>query len=565
MPALPLARWRAAGMLLEVGMGDLAFDLAEVDAVIRGRGVELDASDLARLMQQTEGWATGVSLAALIARGRRPDAWLPHVHGDHRQIAAYLIDEVLQSQSGSVQRFLLRTSILDPLCATACRAVTGRTDAQAVLERLHRDNLFVTPLDEHGHWYRYHRLFADLLQQQLAARYPDDLPFLHAAAAQWCQENGDLPAAVWHLLAAGETHAAADLVSEGWVGLISVGRFEMVRRMLDWFTREQVLAHGPLTVACGGVHMADGDPSAAAFWAQAAARVDIEERDEDRWDWLRGAQAVLRAVVAGSAEEMLARAQVAAFEIEPPSEQWRHHAMLWLGIAQWLCAEADATATLESVVRDGRMLNPAGEVMACGILALMAEQEGDWPKAGALVEETMSWANALGLAEHRVNGFCLAARAQLMAHLGDPDEEIARDVLARLLMQMPPGTWLGLPAATTLTELALKRGDIVDAAHWSACSDAMLMLYPEAGIMRDRAALLRKMVERQRLTRPLTPAERRVLGLLPTQLSGTEIAARLYVSPATVKTQLQSIYAKLGVNARTPAVERAREVGLLPA
>jgi LuxR family maltose regulon positive regulatory protein len=563
-PALPLARWRAAGHLVEVGMSDLALDPMEAGEVLRGRGIELDESDLGRLMQLTEGWATGISLASLIARGRPPEAWLPHVQGDHRQIAAYLVEEVLQSQSESIQRFLLRTSILDPLCAAACRAVTGRTDAQAVLERLHGDNLFLTPLDEHGQWFRYHRLFADLLQQQLAARCADELPAVHAAAARWCEETGDVPAAVWHRLAAGEAQAAADLVSEGWFGLVSVGRFEMVRRMLDWFTREQVLAHGPLTVACGGFYMADGDPSMAAFWAQAAARACIKESDGDRWDWLRGAQAVLRAVVAESADEMLAHAEVAALEIEPPSEQWRHHAMLWLGIAQWLCGTPGAQATLEGAVRDGRMLNPAGEVMAGGVLALMAEQEGDWTKAAALVEETMSWARALSLAEHRVNGFCLAARARLLAHLSDPDEEVARDVLVGQLMQMPPGTWMGLPASTTLTELALQRGDVAEAVHWSACSDAMLALYPEAGIMRDRAEFLRKMVERQRLTTPLTPAERRVLGLLPTQLSGTEIAARLYVAPATVKTQLQSIYAKLGVNARTPAVERAREVGLLP-
>jgi LuxR family transcriptional regulator, maltose regulon positive regulatory protein len=565
-PALPLARWSAAGWLGEVGMDDLAFDRAEAGALLSSRGIVLDEAHLAQLMRQTEGWATGISLASLIAHGHLPEAWLPRVHGDQRQISAYLVDEVLRSQPDDIQHFLLCTSILDPLCAAACRAVTGRSDAQAVLETLERENLFVTPLDDHGQWFRYHRLFADLLKQRLTTLGDDDLLALHTAAARWCEESGDVPAAVRHRLAAGDAHSAADLVSEGWVGFISHGQYETVRRMLSWFTEEQVLAHGPLTVVCGWVHMADGDSSVAAFWARAAARASIGESGGDRWGWMRGAQAVLRAVVAEDVREMLAQAEAAtaALVIETPSQQWHHHALLWLGIAQWLCGEDEAVATLEGVARDGRLLNPTGEVMARGILALVAADEGDWEKASELVDETLSRATALGLAEHRVNGFGLEARARLLAHLGDPEEADARGLVARLLTQMPQGTWIGISAAATLTDLALRRSDIAEAARWSASSDAMLARYPEAGIMRDRAVRLREMVARQRLATSLTPAEVRVLYLLPTQLSSVEIAARLCVKPATVKTQLRSIYAKLGVNARTPAVERARELGLLP-
>lgn len=280
---------------------------------------------------------------------------------------------------------------------------------------------------------------------------------------------------------------------------------------------------------------------------------------------MRGAQAVLRAVVAESVREMREQAEAAATIIGTPSEQWRQHALLWVGIAQWLCGEASAATTLESVARDGRLLNPAGEVMASGILALMAEDEGYWETAATLVDETMSLATALGLAEHRVNGFGLEARARLLAHRGDAEEADACAIVARLVELMPPGTWMGLPGAATLTDLALLRGDIVEAARWSARADAMLARYPEAGIMRDRILRLRKVVARQRLATPLSKAELRVLGLLATQLSTAEIASRLFVSPATIKTQLQSIYAKLGVNARTPAVECARGLGLLPA
>ena len=564
-PALPLARWRAAGLLNELGMSDLSFDRAEASALFSSRGIVLDEADLARLLHLTEGWATGISLAALIAHGQRPEAWLPHIHGGQRQIASYLIDEVVRSQPDDVQEFLLRTSILEPLCATACRAVTGREDAGAVLSLLARENLFITPLDDRDEWFRYHHLFADLLRQQLAARAPSEVPDLHSAAARWCRDSGHVPAAVRHLLAAGDIHAAADLVSEEWVGFISQGRYETVLRMIGWFTREQVLAHGPLTVTCGWVHMADGDPSVAAFWAQAAARVPMDEAGEGRWGWMRGAQAILRAVVAEGVREMREQAEAAATISGTPSEQWRQHALLWLGIAQWLCGEASAATTLEDVARDGRLLSPAGEVMASGILALMAEDEGDWETAGTIVDETMALATALGLAEHRVNGFGLEARARLLAHRGDAEEADACALVEQLVEHMPPGTWMGLPGAATLTDLALQRGDTAEASRWSARADALLACYPEAGIMRDRILRLRGVVARQRLATPLSKAELRVLGLLSTQLSTAEIASRLFVSPATIKTQMHSIYAKLGVNARTPAVDCARELGLLPA
>ena len=562
-PNLPLARWRAAGRLTEVGMRDLAFDLAEAGELLADHEVELSKADLATLLRQTEGWATGVSLASMIARGRPAAAWLPHIHGDQREIAAYLLDEVLHAQPDDIQDFLMRTSILDPLCAAACGAVTQRSDSQAVLEYLANANLFVAPLGERHEWFRCHRFFADLLQQQLTARLPGDVPALHAAAAAWYEASGDVLSAVRHRLASGETDAAADLASEGWIGFVSQGRYETVRRMMSWFTTDQVLAHGPLTVACGWVHLADGEADVAGFWGQAAARLPMVECDSDRWGWMCAAQALLRAVVAQSVQEMLAHATAAAHVVETPSQQWHQNALLWLGIAQWLCGVDEASATLEEAARDGRHLNPAGDMMSRGILALVAEDEGDWRKAATLVGETMSRANVLGLAEHRVNGFGLQARARLLAHMGDPAECDARRAVALVLEGMPAGTWMGLPAATTLTGLALQRGDVDEAVRWSAKADAILLEYPEAGIMRDRALRLREMVMLQRLATPLSPAERRVLDYLPTQFSRLEIAAQLLVSPATVNTQLRSIYTKLGVNSRTGAVERARESGLL--
>jgi LuxR family maltose regulon positive regulatory protein len=118
--------------------------------------------------------------------------------------------------------------------------------------------------------------------------------------------------------------------------------------------------------------------------------------------------------------------------------------------------------------------------------------------------------------------------------------------------------------ATTLAQVYFDLGDIEEAQRWTSAASISIAAWPDAGILRDRVARLTSALLQRRGVEPLTRAETRVLELLPTQLSGDEIAARLFVSANTVKTHMRTIYRKLGAASRTQAVERAREVGLLP-
>ena len=90
--------------------------------------------------------------------------------GDDRYVVDYLAEEVLQRQQPDVQSFLLQTSVLDRMTGPLCDAVTGTRRGRAMLEKLERDNLFVVPLDDNRRWYRYHHLFADVLQDPAARR-----------------------------------------------------------------------------------------------------------------------------------------------------------------------------------------------------------------------------------------------------------------------------------------------------------------------------------------------------------------------------------------------------------
>src|SRR5438874_2360766 len=132
--------------------------------------------------------------------------------GDDRYIVDYLVEEVLQRQTEDIRRFLLQTSILGRLSGPLCEAVTGQDSGKAMLEMLDRGNLFMVPLDDRRRWYRYHHLFADMLQARLLDEQREHVPDLHRRASGWYEQNGERPEAIRHALTAEDFPRAADLV-----------------------------------------------------------------------------------------------------------------------------------------------------------------------------------------------------------------------------------------------------------------------------------------------------------------------------------------------------------------
>ena len=176
-------------------------------------GLQLTARDVAALEGRTEGWIAALQLAALSMQGRDDVAgFIAGFAGDDRYVVDYLVEEVLQRQPDRVQAFLLQTSILDRLSGPLCDAVTGQGGGKAMLEALDRGNLFLVPLDDRRRWYRYHHLFADVLQARLLDEQPGQVPDLHRRASAWYEQNGEPSEAIGHALAAGDFERAADLV-----------------------------------------------------------------------------------------------------------------------------------------------------------------------------------------------------------------------------------------------------------------------------------------------------------------------------------------------------------------
>ena len=232
-PQLPLARLRAKGQLTELRAVDLRFTPTEAaDFLNQVMGLNLLPEDIAALETRTEGWVVGLQLAALALQGMSPIQGHNDTHrfiksftGSHRFVLDYLVEEVLLQQSERIQTFLLNTSILDRLCGSLCEAVMldPVISGQEILEYLEHANLFVIPLDNERRWYRYHHLFAELLQQRLQDNNASpksvkkqDVAELHSRAGQWYTHNGSSSDAIRHTLAAKDFERAADLVERGW-------------------------------------------------------------------------------------------------------------------------------------------------------------------------------------------------------------------------------------------------------------------------------------------------------------------------------------------------------------
>jgi len=214
-PDLNLGRLRARGHVQEIGLDGLRFSLPEAQRYIREHCVlPLNDDDIARLVARTEGWITALYLATLSLRWQEsPAPFIDTFRGDNLDVVEYLSEDVLQRQDPAIRRFLLDTCMLDAFCAPLCDAVTGRDDSLALLEQLRRDNLFVLPLDQQQHWYRYHPLFAGFLRSLPDAAQPPVLQERHLRAARWYQQQGHCERALDHFFAAGEQDQAISLLA----------------------------------------------------------------------------------------------------------------------------------------------------------------------------------------------------------------------------------------------------------------------------------------------------------------------------------------------------------------
>lgn len=395
-PPLPLARWRARGQLLELRATDLRFSTAEAEALLRLMAPPgVSREETAELQEWTEGWAAGLQLAALTLQQQRLQHGaysLRDLREDGRYLRDYLAEEVLQHQPEPVRTFLVQTAVLETLSAPLCAAVTGRPDSGELLERLYRQNLFLTPL-RRGE-YRYHPLFADFLQEQLRDEAGSDLPALHMRAATWYETQGRPAEAIRHLLAAGEVSEAVRLIR-------STVRQHLMRgesaTVLGWFRSlpEETIRSEPLfCLVFAWVLASSGQTEAALRYLDhlEATLGPVEDRD-----LLLGEAATVRAriaVIQGDAVQNTRYAERALALLPPEASLLRSDAYLDLAFAH---KDAGNLQQAEPAFREAIRLgletgNLRATMLSAYYLADMYQAFGRFEEAARLYQEGLGWA-----------------------------------------------------------------------------------------------------------------------------------------------------------------------------
>ena len=523
-PPLALARLRARGQLAELRAADLRFTAGEAGALLRqmagGPGAALPDSAVAALAARTEGWAAGLQLAALSLRGQADAAaFVAAFTGSHRYVLDYLGEEVLECQPEQLQTFLLETSVLERLSGGLCDAVTGRAGSQALLEQVEQAGLFLLPLDEVRGWWRYHRLFADLLRARLQQE-PGRAARLHRNAAAWHEEHGLADEAIRHAVAAGEMTWAARLIEryfdavyrlrgepatiQRWISALPAGllqsrprlllaqaqlaaaasRMEAVQRFADAAERAfaaaadepfepsvgratSLLANIPAHIAlCRGfAAQYRGDAEAtAAFASRARAELGEDEHlldyeahcDLAVAEWLRGRLAAAERALAPS---------IAGWADRPIFVAWGRHL---LGQVQRARGRLDAAAQTYQQAREatagpGRTPLPAAGIGYVG-LAEVARQRGELDSALEQVTEGIELCRQLAYVSPLAAG--LVTLAWIRQARGDQAGALDAMREAVRTSQAQGGPLNPVPAQQA--RLLLAQGDLPAAARWIA-------------------------------------------------------------------------------------------------
>jgi len=570
-PPIRLGRLRGRGALQEIRSSDLAFTVEEARSLlVELEGIDLDETALNQLVDRTEGWPAGLYLAALWLRGLHdPQSRVQEFAGDHRHVADYLTGEVLDTLDPDERQFLLRTSVFGRFTAPLCDAVLGRDDSQTVLAEIQRRNLFLVSLDARGEWFRYHHLFADLLQLELDHTEPDRTATLRGQAAAWFREQGLPVDAAREAAAAGDEETVAELLMEYHVWMVRSGREGTLLRWVDWLSERSLLERpellGVAAIAAGLIRQS---AIRRRRYIALADRARVEH--PERWTpYVEAMYSLARAIwIDGDVGEAIRNARrgvevAGGGESELPALACLAHALLLSG--DTLAARAHAERAIRHPHLDHRS---QGVLLALATLALVEAEDGAVEAATSLTDDAFERARAAGVEDSWMGGIAHVARAATLAAMGQLASAEREAERGEWLRRAPEPTVENTHARLLLAEIRIARGRLSLASADLDQSRHEMDGFIDPGCLPDIAnrieAALRKAA--RDTTPPVeapTQAELAVLRLLPTELSQRKIGAELYLSMNTVKTHTRELYRKLGVRSRPEAVARATALGLL--
>jgi LuxR family maltose regulon positive regulatory protein len=504
---LGLHRLRLEGGLSEIRADDLRFTFAEAAELLATAGVELPFVALGKLHERTEGWAAGLRLAALSLAGHpEPERFADEFSGSERTVAEYLLAEVLDRQPEPVRRLLLRTSILDSVNGELADLLTGAGGGERRLQDLEAANAFVVALDAGRSWFRYHRLFSDLLQLELRRAEPDDVTGLHRQAAEWFAAHGHPVQSIQHAQAARDWHLAARLLADHWPGFHLDGQAATVHALLAGFPGESRVVDAELAVLSALDELTQGSLEEAERYLGVAERASSSMSTERRGQaqLLLGIGRLLQARQRGNLPAVVEEARRLQGVAEVPgatrfgsSDDLRALALITLGSAEYWAGEFDpAERHLEPGLALARRIGrPYLEFTGLAYLAAI-EIAQSFARATAGGIQAFELAQRHGWTDDPAAGIASGVVGAVLAWQGKPEEAepwVQRAERA-LRAEAEPAGGLAVRTIRGMLELGRSRDADALAAFRAADRLAARLAGPNHMVLPNRSLLVQTLV-----------------------------------------------------------------------
>jgi LuxR family transcriptional regulator, maltose regulon positive regulatory protein len=568
-PALPIGRLRVHRQITELGPEDLAMATRECRQLLTALGLDLTPGQVDILHRRTEGWAAAVYLAGLALSGVSDvDEAIARFAGDDRFVVDYIREEFLAPVESSRLEFLRRASVLDRLNGDLCDSVLERRGTGSQLRDLSHSNMLLTRLDRRDEWFRLHPLFRQMLRAELRRSEPEREEGLHRRASDWWVEHGDWDRAIGHAVEGGAVDRAGELLWAGIPEFTTRGRNATVIGWLDRLGEQTVASDAALSLTASYTAITQGAGGTTEHWAAVASGLIAREEASEKKTVLTAGLGLIEAALARGGVGAIADHTALAAELLPADSPWMSMCRLIEGVGLHLRGfRPEAHEKLADGARRGAVSAPNVQVLCLSQLALLAIEENDWTLAEMLASQARAQLDRSGIGDYPMMALALAVSAVVRSRTGRLEQSAAdlrqgRKLLGQLEDFAP---WYEAETWIALARAAARLDDAPAATLMLAEASRVLKLTPDAVVLETWIAETATSIEvvSASAIRDLTPAELRLLQFLPTHLSFPQIAAQVFVSPNTVKTQAQGVYRKLGVSSRREAVEEARAAGLL--
>ena len=466
-PSLPLHRLRARQQMVEIRSEDLRFTAEETEAFLNTvMDLNLSVADIASLSARTEGWIVGLQMAALSMPHDSDRAdFLRAFSGSHRYILEYLIEEVLDRQPENLQTFLLQTSILNRLCGPLCDAVLETQDSAMILERLERSNLFLTPLDEVGYWYRYHHLFADLLRARLQQTRPGELLSLHLRASGWYEEAGAAEEAIQHALAANQLDRAARLVEEYAFDIMSRGEMSSLLRLFDALPEELISSRTALGVYRAWAFIFSGQfQKVESQLAEVEKTIQPGDTSPEGREIL-GEITIIRGLLADFRGDMASAVKLARqADALLPEDKWAERSIIPYVLGDGYMSTGELEEAAQAFEKISEMGEVSGNLWTVSValhkLALVRKLQGKLHAVNHLYQEAIRFASERGGRHYGSLGASYVGLGDLLREWNELDA--AQQMVSQAIKDM--ARWRSptdlVNGYITLARISLSKGDI---------------------------------------------------------------------------------------------------------